>query len=103
MVVEAVNDAALAPVIAAAAKEKSSLTPLFQVRAVMNLVKGVADSKVSLRIKGEKAPVELARVHIGRLVSLGTLLVNEPLVYEARMLDKTTAYLRLSIFLDPRP
>jgi len=100
MVIEAVNDVALAPVIAAAAKEKSSLTPLFQVRAVMNLVKGVADSKVSLRIKGEKAPVELARVHIGRMVSLGNL-GNEPLVYEARMLDKSTAYLRLSIFLDP--
>lgn len=100
MVVEAVNDVALAPVIAAAAKEKSSLTPLFQVRAVMNLVRGGADSKVSLRIKGEKAPVELARVHIGRTASLGNL-GNAPLIYEARMLDKSTAYLRLSIFLDP--
>jgi carboxyl-terminal processing protease len=100
MVVEAVNDVALAPVIAEVAKEKSSLTPLFQVRAVMNLVKGVADSKVSLRIKGEKAPVELARVNIGRMVSLGNL-GDRSLVYEARMLDKSTAYLRLSIFLDP--
>jgi carboxyl-terminal processing protease len=100
MVIESVNDVALAPVIAAAGKEPTSLTPLYQVRAVMNLVKGQAGTKVTLRIKGEKQPFEIERAHIGRTVSFGNL-GNEPLIYESRMLDKATAYIRLSIFLDP--
>jgi carboxyl-terminal processing protease len=72
------------------------------VRAISALLSGEIESKVAVKlVRGKQAiALELPRVQIGRIVSLGNLGAH-PLIYEARMLDKDVAYIRLSIFLDP--
>jgi carboxyl-terminal processing protease len=80
----------------------NSLAPLYEVRFVDSLLSGEIDSKVAFKLqRGTKTiPLELPRVLIGRMVTLGNLGAH-PVIYEARMLDKDIAYIRLSIFLDP--
>ncbi|MBX3154624.1 MAG: hypothetical protein KF773_01395 [Deltaproteobacteria bacterium] len=82
----------------------SSLVPLMQARAVAGMLRGADGAQAKLELSdGTPKKIELAiarKPPAGRMVSLGNL-GPEPLVYEARWLDKTTGYLRLSIFLDP--
>lgn len=103
--VVSVGGTELAPKLAKLAKELAgnSLAPLYEVRYVDSLLVGDENSKVALKLlRGPKSvSLELVRGKIGRMVELGNLGAH-PLIYEARMLDKDTAYIRLSIFLDPQ-
>jgi carboxyl-terminal processing protease len=94
----------LGPRIAAIAEKlgASSLVPHLQVSAIERLIRGRAGTKVMLGVKanGKVAPVELERVPAGRVTTFGNL-GRHPIIYEARRLEPTIGYIRLSIFLDP--
>ncbi len=102
--VVAIGDTEVAPKLAQLAKDLvgNSLAPLYEVRAITAHLSGELDSKVTVKLLRGSKPIalELSRAKIGRTVSLGNLGAH-PLIYEARMLDKDIAYIRLSIFLDP--
>jgi carboxyl-terminal processing protease len=81
----------------------STLLPTMQARAVGIAMHGVDGTQATVELLAgtKKVDVSLARKPpAGRMVSLGNL-GPEPLEYEARMIDKEVAYIRLSIFLDP--
>jgi carboxyl-terminal processing protease len=101
-----IDGVAIAPKLATIGKEMagSSLVPLLQTRVVTHLLRGPADTPVKLVVtdgspRGTRELV-LVRKPAARMAKLGNL-GPEPLIYEARWLDKQIAYLRLSVFLDP--